>query len=332
MPKKGGSIRDVAKLTGLSTATISRVFNNASNVKPETRDKVLKACAELDYVPNPAARSLTTNRSKTIAAIIPTIEHSVFAKYITAIEQTLAERDYSLVLAISNSDPEEELTAANKLIGMGAEAFILSGIEHSQALIDMFQRRDVPHVFTSYWEDSDQYLTIGYDNFSLAKRAVKFLASKGHERIAVVHGLLHESDRTRARREGAAAAAGSKISLTFVETDLNVEGGKRAVKTLFDTDTKFSSILCFSDVLALGAYFSLVEANLTVPEDVSLMGFDNLEWSKDLTPPLTTIDLPAEQMGVEVATQIMSYLEESKPITSTLLAAKIINRSSVKSV
>jgi len=190
MTKKVGRIRDVAKETGLSIATISRVMNGATNVKPDTRDKVLAACEKLDYVPNPAARSLSTRRSKTIAVIIPTIEHSVFDKYIAGIEQTMSERGYSLVLAISNADSEDELAAARKLLGMGAEAFIITGREHSQELIDMFRRRNVPYAFTSVWDKHRELPTIGYDNYSLAKQAVEFLHAHGHCNIAIVHGSL----------------------------------------------------------------------------------------------------------------------------------------------
>jgi len=183
MSKKVGRIRDVAKETGLSIATISRVMNGASNVKAETREKVLSACAKLDYVPNPAARTLSTNRSKTIAVIIPTIEHSVFAKYITGIEQTLNQRGYSLVMAISNADPEEELEAARKLLGMGAEAFILTGADHSQELLDTFERRSVPYVLTSIYDSASAGPSVGYDNQQLAlgRKRPNPIASPGRQ-------------------------------------------------------------------------------------------------------------------------------------------------------
>ncbi|MCB1807179.1 MAG: LacI family DNA-binding transcriptional regulator [Candidatus Competibacteraceae bacterium] len=332
MQKKVGRIRDVARETGLSIATVSRVMNGATNVKPATREKVLNACDKLNYVPNPAARTLSTKRSRTIAAIIPTIEHSVFAKYITAIEQTLGERDYSLVLAISNANREAEVKAARQLLGMGAEAFILSGSDHHQVLLEMFGRRSVPYVFTSIWEPHNAGPTIGYDNYALATRAVEFLAAHGHERIAVFHGPLDESDRTRARRDGAMAATKGRLRLDFFETRLSVEGGKDAVRLMLAAGLQYSAVLCFSDVIALGTYFSLFERGIRVPADMSVMGFDNLDWSEHVVPPLTTIDLPAEKMGVEVATQLIENLETAKPIVPTLLAAEIIKRRSVRAI
>jgi len=332
MTKKVGRIRDVAKETGLSIATISRVMNGATSVKPATRDIVLAACEKLDYVPNPAARSLSTNRSKTIAVIIPTIEHSVFDKYIAGIEQLLSERGYSLVLAVSNSNHDEELAAAQKLLGMGAEAFVLTGKEHSQALIDMFQRRHVPYAFTSVWEPDLSIPTIGYDNYTLAKQAIDFLATQGHQQIAAIHGPLADSDRTRARRDGAMAANNGQLTLDFFETSLNVEGGKRAAQSLLTTEARYTATLCFSDVLALGAYFALFEAGLKIPDDISVMGFDNLDWSEHVTPPLTTIDLPAKKMGISVVKQLINNLEKSEPIEPTLLPAEIVKRSSVAAI
>ena len=277
MNRKIGKIRDVAKETGLSIATISRVMNGAKNVSPETQERVLDACRRLDYLPNPAARALSTNKSRTIAAIIPTIEHSVFAKYIAAIEQTLSERGYSLVLAISNAKEDLELSAARKLLGMGAEAFILSGSAHSPELTGLFERRGVPCVFTSIWDPHSEVPTIGYDNFMLASEAVDFLADKGHRNIAVIHGPLDESDRTRARRAGAAAAVNAAgtggMALRFFETTLDVAGGKAAIREALGVFGNCTAALCFSDVLALGVYFGLTEHGVRIPRGVFRDGF-----------------------------------------------------------
>ncbi|WP_170603429.1 LacI family DNA-binding transcriptional regulator [Ruegeria arenilitoris] len=332
MRKPPGRIRDVAKETGLSIATISRVMNGSKSVSPKTRKRVLEACERLDYLPNPAARALSTNKSNTIAAIIPTIEHSVFAKFIAGIEQALGTRGYSLVLAISNGEDEEELKAARKLLGMGAEAFILSGAAHSKELLDMFLRRQVPIAFTSIWDPNLKIPTIGYDNGKLAAEAVRYLASLGHQRIAIFHGPLKTSDRTLARRQGAETVNTPLVELEFHETELSVSGGRVAVREVLHGKVRPTAVLCFSDVLALGVYFGLREAGLEVPDDMSVMGFDNLDWAKETHPPLTTINLPAAEMGKAVATQIMDHLETGVPLHRENLDAEIVRRSSVKEI
>lgn len=329
MTKKVGKIRDVARETGLSTATISRVMNGATNVSDKTREIVLAASRKLDYLPNPAARTLSTRKSKTIAAIIPTIENSVFAKYVSAIEQALSEEGYSLVFAISNADPEQESKAVGKLLGLGAEAFILSGADHPDDMIELFERRDVPYVFTSVWQPDAEVPTIGYDNFALASRAVGFLEANGHNDIAVIHGPISASDRTVSRRDGARASCSEQTQLRFFETELSVDGGKRAVEQILSGSSRSTAILCFSDVLALGTYFALSERGIEIPSDMSVMGFDNLDWASHTDPPLTTINLPARKMGREVARQLVAHLENAEPIASTEFTGELIERASV---
>lgn len=329
MRKVTASIRDVARETGLSTATISRVVNGGAKVSEKTRQRVLEACARLDYLPNPAARALSTRRSKVVAAIIPTIEHSVFAKFVAAIERTLGWHGYSLVLAISNADEAEELAAARKLLGMGADAFILSGQKHSALLLDMLGNRQVPYAFTSVWDPKSDRPTVGYDNAGLVRDALQHLHVNGHQRVAIIHGPLAESDRTQARCDGARSMQDLFETLDLFETPLSVPGGKVCVARTLAAQGHYSAYLCLSDVLALGAYFACADAGKRIPEDVSVMGFDNLDWAADVVPPLTTIDLPASGMGEAVGSQIVAYLETGVQLRSQLLPARIIERGSV---
>ena len=330
MKKSGGSIRDVAQATGFSIATISRVMNDTAKVSAETKKRVLEACEALDYLPNPAARALSTTRSKTVAAIIPTIEHSVFAKFISAIESTLGAQGYALVLAVAGAGEEEELAAAKKLIGLGAEAFILSGMAHSKSLLKMLARREVPHVFTSVWSAGSTVPTIGYDNKGLATSAIDYLHRMGHHDIAVIHGLLQNNDRTQMRKAGILDHPICATSCRFFETDLSVAGGKRAMNDVISDYPACTAVLCFSDVIAMGTYFSIAEAGLSVPDDYSVMGFDNIDWASETVPPLTTIDLPATKMGQATASEIMNALETGQPCARHLISADIIERASVR--
>ncbi len=322
----------MARETGLSIATVSRVINNSANVNEKTRQQVLDACDRLSYLPNSAARALSTSRSKTIATIIPTIEHSVFAKFISGIAQALDERGYSLVMAISNADEEAELKAARKLLGMGAEAFILTGANHSAVLTQTFARHDVPYIFTSVWDPTDSVATVGYDNAKLAGEAVEHLVANGHRHISVVHGPLSESDRTVARKQGAETAGKREAQLQFIETELSVAGGKAAVHKLSSTGFDCTAVLCFSDVLAMGVYFGLAEIGKSVPEDISVMGFDNLDWASETVPALTTINLPASGMGSNAAIELVRSLETGKPVRKQHLSAEIVERVSVRRI
>ncbi|WP_424975759.1 LacI family DNA-binding transcriptional regulator [Dinoroseobacter sp. S124A] len=329
MVKKIGTIRAVARDTGLSTATVSRVMNGNPKVNPEMRTRVLEAAKRLNYVPNPAARALSTAKSKTIAAIIPSIEHSVYAKYITAVEHTLSGLGYTLVLAISNADLEQELNAAEQLIAMGAEAFILTGADHNTDLMDLLNLRAKPVVFTSVFDAACGVPTVGYDNRQIAFDAVTFLQDHGHERIAVVHGPHLESDRTVSRCKGVLDAYLGKIQPRFVDVTLSVEGGRDAARDILKASQRPTAILCLSDVLALGVMFHLQSVGMTIPDDMSVMGFDNLDWAKESHPSLTTIDLPATKMGQVAAESVVARLEKGSTINSVALPAQIIPRKSV---
>ena len=170
---------------------------------------------------------------------------------------------------------------------------------------------------------------IGYDNAALAHAALTYLTSKGHSKIAVVHGPARSSDRISARVAGARKACDETMSVSFFETSLDATGGKQAVQTILDKGIDVTAILCLSDVLALGAYFGLAAASLSIPEDMSVMGFDNLDWSTEIVPPLTTTNLPARKMGRSVALQLMELLDMNRALEPTLLEGQIIERGSV---
>lgn len=332
MDRKFGTIRDLAQATGLSVATVSRVMNGAQNVSEKARTQVLEASSRLNYIPNPAARALTTRRSKTIAAIVPTLEHSIFARFLTAVEQSLSLSGYSLVVATSGGDPAEELRITRKLLGLGAEGFIYSGVERHPDLLNELELRNIPCVFTSCWNERAPAATIGYDNFRLARDAVSFLVDAGHEKIAVIHGPKTNNDRTKARIQGVRSFTGSRAEIAFLETELSVGGGAQAATEVLAQHQGTTAVLCFSDVLALGALFHLTGTGLSVPDDISLMGFDNLEWAETSNPPLTTIDLPTIEMGKISSRALVDKLDSRTEIEPMLLEGRIVVRESVRTL
>lgn len=316
-------------MAGMSIATVSRVMNGATNVTPETREKVLAVSRELNYVPNAAARALSTSKSRTLATIIANIEHSIYSKFVASVEEALAERDYSLVLAISGGDPELEYEAARKLLGMGAEGFILSGGDQNAELTEMFESRGIPYLLTSIWDPSHSVPTVGYDNFALARQAIGYLRDQGHAKLAVLHGPPSQSDRMVARIEGAKFETDTSLQVDFFEAPISVTGGKSVAQSVLDQGANYTAILCFSDVLALGTYFAAESLGLSIPGDISVMGFDNLDWSTEVIPPLTTVNLPARKMGRAAAKAMMDCLDDGSPLTSLEFEGTIIERGSV---
>lgn len=321
-----GGVRALAAATGFSIATVSRVLNGSQLVSEETRRVILETARKLNYTPHPAAKALATRRTRIAGAAIPTIEDSIFARFVHAIEETLACSGYSLVLAITGSDGATETARAVDLLNMGAEALILSGLEHDPALLQTLDRRNVPLVCTSIFDAQAELCTIGYDNRDLGAAAARYLTELGHRRIGVVHGPLASNDRTRLRRDGIRSVLPAES--VFLETALSVRGGSQAAANLLGRDDPPTAILCLSDVLALGVLFETSRRGLAIPGDVSVMGFDDLDWAAIANPPLTTIHLPVARMGRAAARAVVEYLEQAQPLTPVRLEGEIIERGS----
>ncbi|MEO1459407.1 MAG: LacI family DNA-binding transcriptional regulator [Pseudomonadota bacterium] len=354
MPERRSRLRDVAEAAGVSVATVSRVLNKATSVSDRTRRKIEAAISDLGYTPNPVARALTHGRTRVIAAVIPTLGHSIFSRFLHAIEDELAEHGYTLVVATTRESPAVEQARTRALLEMGAEGVILSGTERDPALVALVSAFRVPAVLTSVYEPGAAFPTIGYDNAALARRAVRHLVSLGHRRIAVLHGPALRNDRTRARLAGVAAeleAAGGgrgrkgrrpagnghggalpAVSAEYVEAALSEAGGcaaaARALAAGGACGARPTALLCLSDVMALGALFELQRAGLSVPGDVSVMGFDNIAWSGHAEPALTTIALPVERMGRAAASALINRLEEGAEIQPQLLPGRLVIRAS----
>lgn len=327
---KRPGVRGLARTTGLSVATISRVLNNSAQVNRETRERVLTAMRQAGYTPDPAARALATRRTRTIGAVVPTLAHSIFARFLDAVEQELAARSYALVIATTEGEPEVEERRARELINMGAEGIILSGADHDEVLLDLLDTRGIPAACTSVSATENGLPAIGYDNAAIGEKAVAYLAARGHRRVLVIHGPRSNNDRTRLRIQGVeAGAAKAGIGIDLIETTLDVAGGVASANALTARGAWPSAILCLSDVQALGMLFEANRRQIAIPGQLSLMGFDDLDWAAYSAPPLTTIRLPTARMGHRVAAALVDYLDDAAPIETVALDAAIVERGSV---
>lgn len=321
-------VRELAKKTGYSVATISRVMNGSDTVKKDTREFILQAACEMNFIPNPAAKALATQRTHIIGAVIPTIDHSIFAKFIQSIEMTLIENGYTLVIATTDFDVNIEKIRSFQLINMGAEALIVSGMDHDEEMLSLATARGVPVLCTSVYKEDADLPTIGYDGYRLGRKAARHLAELGHENVAIIHGGLAENDRTQMRVDGVLSVFKDQIPKTIIETQLSVQGGASAAQQLFKMDPKPTAILCLTDILALGVVFEAQRQGIHIPDELSVMGFDNLEWASVCYPALTTISLPVIEMGRSSAQALVDYLEKKTDLVSKHLEGQLIIRDS----
>ena len=321
------TLRDVAREAGVSPSTASRALNDSRLISAETREGVLRVAARLEFAPDPLARALNAGGTNTVGAVIPTINHAIFAAFLEALEAGLDAHGYCLVIATTATDPLVERERARSLLEMGARALIVSGLEHDPELISLAKRFGAPVVATSIHEASASLPTIGYDNAGLARQAMRHLLELGHTDVALVHGPTAQNDRTRLRISGAESVEGLR-SLRKIETELSVRGGAVAATQLLSWQRKPTAVLCVSDLIALGAMSTLQRSGLVVPRDMSVMGFDNISWSEHSNPPLTCMSLPVVAMGRESAQAICNLLDKGAPIPSVLLEGEIKVRGS----
>ncbi len=328
-PKRKPSVKSLAKATGFSVATISRVLNGSDTVAQGTRERVLEAMRKAGYLPNSAARALATNRTKTIGAVVPIVSQSIFSRFLDSLEVELAAHGYVLVIATTGFDPAIETQRATELLTMGAEGLIFSGAKQQPELLELIKNTGTPAICSSIHKSTNGLPAIGYDNEALAYSAIQYLAQLGHSKIGIVHGPIENNDRTELRITGVEKAVMDyKIDASYYPTELSVQGGVNVARQLFQKPLNISSILCLSDILALGMMFESIAKGIQIPRDISLMGFDNLDWANLCHPTLTTTRLPTKRMGQEIALSLVNKLDKQQAITSMLLDAELLERQS----
>jgi LacI family transcriptional regulator len=332
MANSKSGIRSIALQAGVSTATVSRVLNESGNVSKVTRDRVLSILEQSGYRVNAAAKALATRRTRTIAAVIPTLEHSIFAVFLNAIEDQLASAGYSLVIATHGFDRKAETRRCNEVLRLGAEGIILSGAEHDAHWISTLEATGVPCLFTSVHNPETKTPTYGYDNHALAGDALNYLAGLGHQSINVLHGPCHNNDRMQLRVNGIQQAACQlrHTNVILKEAPLHVAGGADAARHWIKNDKLPDACLCLADILALGVIFESHSHRIKIPDDLSVMGFEDLGWAANCSPSLTAIALPAAEMGRAAAQAMVQYLDNGIPMKHRLFRAGIIERESTR--
>ena len=322
------TVRAIARAAGVSHTTVSRVLNRSSAVRKSTRARVLAEVARLDYTPHHAARALATRRTRTIGAVVPSIDSSSNAAWLNALESTLERHGYALIIATSGFDQEVEARRGLDLIGLGAETLVVLGLEHDERLLRAARSREVPIVCNGVFEPEFPLPTIGGDGRSMGAVAMHHLLDLGHEHIALVSGPLSGNDRARMRLAGALEAHPDRSKLPHLETSLSVEGGVRAVRELAAMMPRPTAMLCVSDIPAMGALFELPRQGLRVPDDLSVVGLDDYDWALHIEPALTSVHAPIDELGRALGEAVVRHLDEGKPIDSIEVKVHLEERSS----
>jgi LacI family transcriptional regulator, galactose operon repressor len=305
-------LSDVAKRAGCSTATVSRVLNKHDRVNRLARERVAAAIQDLGYVRNGAAQALRSRRSRMIGAIIPTLNHAIYAHLLSALQGYINEHGYSLLVATSGFQIEQELREARLLIERGAEGLVLVGHTHADELYVALENKGVPFVNTYTYKPDSKHSSVGFDNRSASRQIVDFLIDLGHRDFAVMVGFQKDNDRVKDRIAGALeaiATRGVAASDTIVlEEPYSIEGGREGLRRIFARSTRPTALVCGSDVLAFGAIIECDSMGISVPRAISIVGFDDLEFAAHLRPPLTTVRVPAAEMGRRAGEFLLAHI------------------------
>ncbi len=294
------TIYEVSKLVGVSVATVSRVINGSARVSDKTRDKVHAAMAELNYRPNSIAQSLATRRSNCVGILVPQVHGPVFAAMLSEIEEELRNAGRFTIFATGLSDEIREREAIRFLVSRNCDALIM----HIDALTDEFLTEQMdnalPFVIMNRVVPGLEEKCISLDNEQGGFDATKTLLEMGHRRIAYISGPLAWVD-AGARLGGhkrALASYGQEFDdRLFVESNFKEFGGSEAMSRLLSRGRAFSAVVCANDEMAAGAMDAIRARGLSIPNDVSIVGFDNAPLSRYLYPKLTTVNYPIAEMG-----------------------------------
>ena len=296
---------DIAKIAGVSIATVSRVLNNSKSVKNETKKQVLKVIEEVGYEPNEIARELVTNTSRVIGLLIPDIMNNYYAEIISGIDEIATKKGFTLLLYITNEDPKKTVTYINEMIRRRVDGLVLlSIILNDNELIKKMKRSA---AVVSVEADIDGIDRIGVDNEKGTYEVIRHLLNYGHKKIGFLGYQFHHHSLGQRLNGFKRAITDYGIEIQdeyIIEREPTGNPGYEMAKHILDLPEPPTAIHCMNEYIAEGVYLAVRERGMRIPEDISISSFDGLSISRIMYPRLTTAAMPIRQMG-ELAMEIL---------------------------
>lgn len=328
------TIKDIARQTGFSVSVVSRALNNKYGVKDETRLLITNAAKELKYYPHAAARSLVTRRTETIGVMMADISEPFYSQIIKGMELSASKTGYTLLFSNSYESLEQRHVVQRLIESGRVDGLIIIGsnIKEKNFVLHLLER-EIQFVLIERNFSDPRVNCIWVDNVEGAFRAVNYLIEKGHRRIAHISGNLNYQTALD-RLEGYKKAL-QTAGLPFIEELITTgkfiwQDGYRAMKELLCYQPTCTAVFAANDTMAYGALQAIDEAGLTVPGDIAVVGFDDLEFSHLTSPPLTTIHQPRYEMGeqaVKILVELLNGDQDCTGIKHCLIPELVIRRS-----
>jgi DNA-binding LacI/PurR family transcriptional regulator len=306
-------IKDVAQEAGVSTATVSHVINETKYVTDATRQKVLKAIEKLNFYPNAHARSLASGKSNIIGLLVSDISNPFFPELIKSIEAAAFDHGYNIMLFNTNYDAVRAAGYVRRLIELKVAGVAMMTAELEPALIDELRNKQVRVVFNDLGIVTEHMSNIILDYTAGIEEAVRHLISLGHQNIAHIAGSSHIQSGAIRRKafEHAMKTQASKIARpTVIEGDFRFESGRMAATEILAMEELPTAVVVANDMMALGAMQEFKAAGLSIPRDISIVGFDDIAFASLSDPPLTTVYSPRVEMGTRAIEALMNTIEK----------------------
>lgn len=326
------TMKEIAKLANVSSATVSRVLNNSGYVSDDVRKRILKIIDETGYIPSEHAKALRTKQSNVIGVILPKLSTETASRIVSGISEELAKHGYQILLTNTNLDPKKEIEYVKLLKSKQVDGIILLATNRSEALLKEIEKLKIPFVATG--QEFEGVPSVINNNHGAAKDITNLLINKGHTKIAFI-GVDESDYEVGYKRKVGYLDALEESQLPVIDQwiqkgEFTIESGYLMAKEIIESSTeKPTAIVAVTDRLAIGAMEYLKEQGLHVPNDVALTGMGASDLSKYITPKLTTVDLLSEHTGAEAAKTLLQILQEGISLEKKQIDYRLIIRDSI---
>ncbi len=325
------TLLDVARYAKVDKSTASRALGKPGRVSEKTAAPIRLAGETLNYVSHGVARALTTRRTMTIGAVIPTLDNAIYAISTHSMEQRLQRAGYMLFVACHEFNLDVETSVVEAMISRGVDGIALVGLEHRKKTFALLERAQMPYVLTWNYGPSKQPC-VGFDNREAGFLVADYLIRLGHRNFGVIAGETKGNDRAAARLAGIREAlAKARIPLpntSVVERPYSIGGGRDGFSILLSKRPRPTAILCGNDILAIGAMHEARGRHIAVPEEISITGFDDTPLAAIFEPSLTTVHFPMAEVGLNAAIHLLNALGVSDEVPESELPLRLVVRDS----
>ena len=316
------TLKMVAEKAGVSVNTASRAINNKSDINEKTKKRVLKVAQELGYVQNATAVALRTKKTRTLGVVIADNRNPFYAEVLNGIEEAAREKNYHIILANTQRDYRKEEEAINLLLAKRVDGLLITPVQDRDDDIKKLIKANIPFVVVGRDFENIEVEAVYNDEVKGGFLATEYLIKKGHKRIALIDGFLYKSP-AKGRLEGYKKALNKyRIpldDLLISVGDINMEDGYERTKQMLEKNIDFTAIFAYNDMMAFGSMQAIKEKGLRIPEDIGLVGYDDIPFSSLISPSLTTIRLKKQDLGIESVELLLSRINGNRKKTKKIM-------------